>query len=104
MLVTLFLVIFFMLPGGYIRGPQQLGEKGVPVAYPGMSGSGWTLGSGPGRCSRKAGSSGALGKRGALSITCPRTPPPTACPQMQGLRGHPSRLSRLTVEDAVDEG
>lgn len=92
MLVTLFLVIFFMLPGGYIRGPQQLGEKGVPVAYPGMSGSGWTLGSGPGRCSRKAGSSGALGKRGALSITCPRTPPP-----LPALR---CRVSRATQADS----
>lgn len=91
MLVTLFLVIFFMLPGGYIRGPQQLGEKGVPVAYPGMSGSGWTLGSGPGRCSRKAGSSGALGKRGALSITCPRTPPPHCLPSDAGSPGPPKQ-------------
>lgn len=80
MSVIPFLVMFFMLLGGYLRGPQELGEERVPVAYPGMSGSGWTLGSGPGRCSRKADSSGALGKRGTMSITCPQDPRPGPSP------------------------
>lgn len=67
--VTAFLAILYTAgwsSGGSLRGWWRRGA----LAYPGMSGHGWTSGSGPGRCSRRAGSSGALGKRGAMSATC----------------------------------
>ena len=90
--VAAFLTILYTAgwsSGGSLRGWWRRGA----LAYPGMSGHGWTSGSGPGRCSRRAGSSGALGKRGAMSVICLQDPTPDLCSPPSGtggLWGHPT--------------
>lgn len=78
--------------GGALRGWRRRGA----LAYPGMSGRGRPSGPGPGRCSRRAGSSGALGERGAMSAPAFRPPPQAPCSLPSGtggLWGRPGRLS-----------